>query len=207
MVGLMETTLANTNAPNGFQYFGRLDGGSPTMGNTVRKIISSYGTAIGYGDPVVSVAGGFIEAAAPGTTQIAGIFYGCKYLNLSVGRVVWAPNWPGTSQGSDATAYLTTDPQAMFVVQSNLTAIGFADIDANINFASGTPSSVTGMGTTTVNQSTINTTDTLPFRIVGLLSQYEGTSGSVNGTDDSSSYNRVIVTGNFWDRSSRTGIV
>lgn len=196
--------MANTNAPNGFQVFGRLDGGSPTMGNTVRKVISTYATAIGFGDPVVSVAGGYIEAAAPGTTQLAGNFYGCKYLNLSVGRVVWAPNWPGTTQGSDATAYLATDPQLMFVAQSFNTAIVFADIGANVNFKSGTPSTVTGMSTASLDQSTIATTDTLPFRIVGLLSAYQP---GANGTDDASAYNRVIVTANFWDRTSRTGIV
>lgn len=199
--------MANTSAPNGFQYFGRQDGGSPTVGNTARQINSSYGTAIGFGDPVVSVASGYIEAAAPGTTQIAGIFYGCEYLNLAVGRKVWSPNWPGTVQGGDATAYLNTDPQSLFIVQSNNSAITFADIDANINFASGTPNSITGFGTTTVNQTTLQTTDTLPFRIVGLLSQYEGTSGATNGTDDTSPFNRIIVTANFWDRTSRTGIV
>jgi hypothetical protein len=196
--------MPNVNAPNGFQYFGRLDGGAPTMGNTARKILLSYGTAIGFGDPVVSVASGYIERAAAGTTQIAGIFYGCKYLNLAVGRVVWSFSWPGTTQGSDATAYLTTDPQAMFVAQSNNTAIGFADIDANINFVSGTPNSVTGQSIASLDQSTIATTDTLPFRIVGLLSQYQP---GANGTDDASAHNRAIVTANFWDRTSRTGIV
>lgn len=199
--------MSNDTAPNGFQRFGRMEGGSPTDGTTTRSIISTYGTAIGFGDPVVSVAAGYIEAAAPGTTQLAGIFYGCEYLNLSVGRKVWSPNWPGTTQGGDAIAYLCTDPQALFVVQSSNTAIVFADIDANINFVSGTPNSVTGFGTTTVGQSTINTTSTLPFRIVGLLSQYEGTSGAINGTDDASAFNRIIVRANFWDRTSQTGIV
>lgn len=121
--------------------------------------------------------------------------------------MVWSNSWPGTTQGSDATAYLVTDPQALFIVQSDNTAIVFADIDANINFVAGTPSSVTGISTASVGQSTIATTDTLPFRIVGLYSQYETTSGAINGTDDASAYNRIIVTGNFWDRSSRTGIV
>lgn len=199
--------MSNVNAPNGFQYRGRLDGGSPTMGNTVRKILLSYGTAIGFGDPVVSVSGGYIQQAVAGTTQIAGIFYGCEYLNLSVGRKVWSYSWPGTTQGSDAVAYLNTDPQSVFVVQSDLLPITFADIDANINFVAGVPNSVTGQSTASVGQTTINTTDTLPFRIVGLLSDQEGTSGAVNGTDDASNYNRVLVTGNFWDRSSRTGIV
>lgn len=199
--------MSNVNAPNGFAYFGRQDGGSPTVGNTTRKIVSTYGTAIGYGDPVVSVSSGYIEQAAAGTTQIAGIFYGCKYLNLSVGRMVWSMSWPGTTQGSDALAYLNTDPQSLFIVQSNNTAITFADIDGNINFTAGTPNSVTGISTASADQSSINTTNTLPFRIVGLLSQFETTSGAINGTDDASAYNRIVVTGNFWDRRSTTGIV
>lgn len=199
--------MSNVNAPNGFQYFGRQDGGSPTVGNTTRKILSTYNVAIGFGDPVISVSGGYIQQATASTVQLAGIFYGCEYLNSAVGRKVWAMSWPGTTQGSDATAYLNTDPQSLFVAQSNNTAIVFADIDANIQFVIGTPNSVTGISTTALDQSTIATTDTLPFRIVGLLSDYEGTSGAVNGTDDASAYNRVIVIANFWDRTSRTGIV
>lgn len=199
--------MANTNAPNGFQYFGRMDGGSPTVGNTTRKIVSTYGTAIGYGDPVISVASGYIQRATASTVQIAGIFYGCSYLNSAVGRVVWSPNWPGTTQGSDAVAYLNTDPQSLFIAQSNDTAIAFADIDANIQFVIGTPATTAagGFSTTALDQSTIATTDTLPFRIVGLYSDYVP-SGGANGTE-ASAYNRVIVAPNYWDRRSLVGIV
>lgn len=197
--------MANTNAPNGFQYFGRMDGGSPTMGNTTRKILSTYNVAIGFGDPVISVASGYIQRATASTVQIAGIFFGCSYLDTGVGRVIWTKSWPGTAQGSDAIAYLNTDPQSLFVGQSNGSPITFSDIDANINFAIGTPDSVTGMSTSSLNQSTIATTDTLPFRIVGLYSDYE--TASVDGADNASSYNRVVVRPNFWDRSSLVGIV
>lgn len=199
--------MANVNSPNGFQYFGRMDGGAPTMGNTVRKILSTYNVAIGFGDAVISVASGYIQQATASTVQIAGIFYGCSYLNTSVGRRVWTLSWPGTTQGSDAVAYLNTDPQSLFIAQSDNTAIAFADIDANIQLVAGVPNSVTGISIMSVAQSTIATTNTLPFRIVGLLSDYEGTSGAVNGTDDASAYNRIIVRGNFWDRTSATGIV
>lgn len=196
--------MANTNAPNGFQQFGKMEGASPTMGTTTRSVTSS--SAIGYGDPVVSLATGYIDIVTPGTTQIAGIFYGCEYFNPAVGRKVWSNYWPGSASATGAgTAYLDTDPNSMFVVQSNNTAIGFADIDANIQCAIGTVNTVTGYSTSSVNQSTIDTTNTLPFRIVGLLSQYDP-SGSVNGTDDTSSYNRVIVRPNYSDRTSLVGI-
>lgn len=199
--------MANVNAPNGFTYFGRMDGGSPTMGNTTRKILSTYSVAIGFGDPVISVASGYIQRATASTVQIAGMFYGCSYLNTAVGRVVWSPFWPGTAQGSDATAYINSDPQSLFLVQTLSTAVVFADIDANINFAIGEPSTVTGISTTSIDQSTIATTDTLPFRVVGLYSDYETASGAVNGTDNASAYNRIIVAPNFWDRRSLVGIV
>lgn len=198
--------MANTNAPNGFQIWRRMDGGSPTMGLETRTILSTYNVAIGYGDPVIPVSTGYIQRATASTVQFAGIFFGCKYLNTAVGRVVWSPFWPGTAQGSDAEAYVVTDPQVLFVAQTLNTAITFANIGENVNVAIGTPSSVTGMSTSTVDQSTLNTTNTLPFRVYGLLSDYETTSGAVNGTDNSSAYNRVILQPNNWSRRQLEGI-
>lgn len=200
--------MANSNSPNGFQRFGLLDGASPTMGCQQRLVAQADTNAIGYGDPVVSLGTGYVTLATAGTTQISGFFNGCYYLNTAVGRVVWSKSWPGSSAGSDGKANIDTDPNGLYVAQSNNTAIVFADIDANINFVIGTPQteSAGGYSTSSLGQSTINTTDTLPFRIVGLLSQYVP-AGSQNGTDDASAYNRVIVAPNYTDRKSRVGIV
>lgn len=195
----------NINAANGFQEFGRNDGSSPTYGRDVRKVSSGDSGAIGFGDPVTSSTNGFITLATAGTTQINGIFYGCEYLATAVGRVVWSPSWPGSGAGNDPICYIGSDPNTLYQVQSLSTAIVFADIDANVQFTIGTPNAITGMSTSTVTQSSLNTTDTLPFRVVGLLSQYLP-ANSAPGTDDASSYNRVIVRQNFNDRTSRTGI-
>ena len=197
--------MPNVNAPNGFQDFGRQDGGSPTAGLTTRLISSADTNAVGYGDPVTSLNTGYVTLSTAGTTQIDGVFYGCTYLSTAVGRTVWSPNWPGSGAGSDVTAYIKNDPEATFVVQSNNTAITFANIGNNVNFVIGTPNAVTGMSTTALDAITIATTNTLPFRIVGLLSDYS-TPANSNGTDNTSAYNRVIVTANNWDRSSLTGI-
>lgn len=201
--------MANTNAPNGFQYFGRLEGGSPTVGyaNPTRKIAAANATAVGFGDPVSQLNTGYLTLSTAGTLSIFGIFAGCSYLNSSYGSTRWSPNWPGGTQGSDATCNIINDPQALFVVQATLTAITFGDIGLNINFTIGTPATTAagGNSTSTVSQSTLATTNTLPFRVVGLLSQYMP-SNSVNGTDDSSNYNRVIVAPNLWDRKSLEGL-
>ena len=73
----------------------------------------------------------------------------------------------------------------VFEAQSNGTAIGLADVQANINFVIGAPNSA-GISTTALAQSTINpATATLPFRIVGLSPRI--------GVDPTSSYNWVEV--------------
>lgn len=197
--------MANVSAANGFQYFGRLEGGSPTEGLTTRLITSSDTAAVGSGDPVTSLGTGYVTLSTAGTTQIDGIFYGCTYYSTAIARQVWSPFYPGSGAGGDVTAFLCTDPQATFVVQSDNTAIGFADIGANINFVAGTVNTATGFSAATVGQSTIAVTATLPFRIVGLLS--DSAPPGTNGADNTTAFNRVIVSANNWDRKSLTGIV
>lgn len=197
--------MSNVNAPNGFQYFGRLEGGAPTSGLTQRLISSGDTSAIGYGDCVTSGSNGYVSLSAAGTTQIDGVFYGCEYLSTALGRTVWSNFYPGSGAGGDVKAYLCTDPEATFIVQSDNTAIAFADINANINIVAGTVNTVTGAAASAVGQSTISTTSTLPFRIVGLLSQ--SAPPGTNGTDNTSANNRIIVTANNWDRKSLLGIV
>lgn len=194
----------NTNAPFGFRYAGRLEGGSPTEGLTTRTVSSAYGTALFQGDPVISMSTGYIQVATSNSVTVAGIFNGTEYLNTNVGRKVWFNSLPASGVGADAKAYLSNDPQALWVAQSNGTAIAFADIGANIGFATGGGTAATGISTYALDQTTIATTNTLPFRIVGLWSQY-APSGSP-GTDDTSAYNWAVVALNNTDRSSTTGV-
>lgn len=196
--------MANTNSPNGFQYFGRLEGGSPTAGLSTRLISSADTAALGQGDPVTSLGTGYVTRSSAGTTQIDGIANGFEYLSTALGRVVFTNYWGGSGAAGDVTAHVYTDPQAIFVAQSNNTAIVFSDVGNNINFTIGTPNSTTGFSTSSLDQSTIDTTSTLPFRIVGLLS--EAAPPGASGTDNASAYNRVLVTANNWDRKSLSGI-
>lgn len=196
--------MSNTNAANGFQYFGRLEGGAVTAGLTTRLVSSSDTAALGQGDPVTSLTTGYVTASTAGTTQIDGIVNGFEYLSTALGRVVETNYYAGSGAAGDVKAYLYTDPQGLFVAQSNNTAILFSDIGANINFTAGTPNATTGFSTASLDQSSINTTNTLPFRIVGLLS--DSAPPGASGTDNASAFNRVIVSANNWDRKSLTGI-
>jgi hypothetical protein len=196
--------MANTNAPFGFQLAGFLDGRSGSLGQQTRLIANADTNAVYSGDPVTSLSTGYVTRSTAGTTQIAGIFIGCTYLNTALGRTVWSPSWPGSGATGDVTAYVVTDPQAVFKVQAggSSTAIGLADINTNVNFALGTPNTTSGQSGAYADQTTLSaSTTTLPFRVVGLVQAPPG----ANGTDITSGYNQILVAFNFQDFRVTTG--
>jgi hypothetical protein len=193
--------MPNTNAPFGFrQYSGT--GSAPTYEQvTVR--IAFNASAIFYGDPVMPDANGFVVVGAPGTTQIAGIFQGCKYLSVSQKRTVWSNYWPGTDVASGQTVegYIINDPNAKFLAQTGSTGATNADINANVNFAIGTGNTATGVSGAFVDMATVNTTNTLPFRIVSLDVDPPGAPGT-----DTGAFNYVVVAFNNVSGKQLTGI-
>jgi hypothetical protein len=201
--------MANTSAPFGFQLAGTLDGTVGSLGQQTRLIANGYTTPIYSGDPVVSKDTGYIQVLVAGSaTPAAGIFAGCTYLNTSLGRTVWSPSWPGSGATGDVTAYVITNTNATFLVQATTTAgqtavpITIADIGNNIDIAIGTGNTTTGQSGASVNTYTIGTTNTLPFRIVSLVTSPPG----APGTDATSAYNRVIVAFNNQDFKQLTGV-
>lgn len=194
--------MANTNAPFGFALSGYLPGKTPNFAPSVRRIASANGTAIYNGDPVTGLNTGYITRSTAGTTSIAGIFIGCKFFSTSAQRTVWRSYWPGSDATGDVEAYIIDSPDAMFRAQAggSTTAIGFADIGAGINFALGTGNTATGVSGAYADQTTINTTSTLPFRIVDLVRDPPG----ANGTDTASAYNHVLLAFNFQDYRGTT---
>lgn len=193
--------MANTNAPFGFrQYSGT--GSVPTY-EQVAVRIAYNASAIFYGDPVQPDANGFVVVGSPGTTQLAGIFQGCKYLSVSQKRVVWSNYWPGSDVASTQTVegYIVNDPNAKFVVQTDATGVDATAINANVNFAIGTGNTATGISGAYLNTSTLGTTNTLPFRVVSLVQDPPGSPGTEAGA-----YNRVVVAFNNVSTKQLTGI-
>jgi hypothetical protein len=191
--------MSNPNTPFGFVELGWNRGGPAVTGATVeRKIAAGYGTAIGKNDVVQSLSTGYISRGAAGVagSNTAGIFVGCKYLSASQKRMVFAQSWPTGDHAYDGTAFIIPIqgvPAKLFKVQSLLTAITFADIGMNIDIDAGTVNSQ-GFSTMSVSAATLATTATLPFRVVDLYSSIAPY--GVAGTDDTASYNIVIVSSN-----------
>jgi len=178
--------MANTNAPFGFrQYSG--NGSAPTFEQVRMRIKSDYTTAIFFGDAIIPVSTGYIQQATASTVQVGGVFTGCKYLSVSQKRTVWSNYWPGADNSGDVEAYVCNDPNAKFIVQAGGSVVGIAAINANIQLNVGTGNTATGISGMYVE--TPNTTDTLPFRVVDIVTDPPG----ANGTDYASAYNQIIV--------------
>jgi len=179
--------MANTNAPYGFrQYQGT--GSAPTYEQVSVLIAAADTTDIFFGDPVVPLNTGYVTQATSNSVQIAGIFVGCKYLSVSQKRTVWSNYWPGSDNSGDVTAYIVNDPNAKFVAQTDATGATQADVNANVGFAIGSGNTANGISGAYVDMSTVNTTATLPFRIVSLVTQPPGAPGTEAGA-----YNTVVV--------------
>lgn len=211
--------MANTNAPFGFrQYSGT--GATPTYEQVPMAISPSYSTAIFFGDPVVQINTGFIQqatsSAATGNVAIAGIFVGCRYLSISQKRVVWSDYWPGSdaNNSQNVEAYVCNDPNAQFIVQTansntTATAVGVSAIGQNIGFYIGTGNTANGISGAYADQYRLGTDTSLPFRVVNLANSAAGNQSplsSINGNDNTTAYNYLVVAFNNAGLKSLTGI-
>lgn len=195
--------MANTNAPFGLrQYTG--GGSAPTYEQVVGTIKSDNAHAIYFGDPLQQLSTGYLDYYNSNSiaSGCAGIFMGCKYTSIAMKRRVWMPYWPASGDASgDIEAYVCNDPNARFLVQSDSTGIGFLDIGANVGIALGTGNTSTGVSGAYLDVSTLNTTNTLPFRVVQLMQEPPGANGTATGA-----YNLVIVAFNSVVTKQLTGV-
>jgi len=192
--------MANTQAYNGFsQYSGT--GSAPTYEQVVATIQSTYTTALFSGDPVEPNAAGYIIQGT-GSATIAGIFVGCKYLSTSQKRTVWSNYWPGSDNTGNVEAYIINDPNAQWVASGDSSTSLWvqAAINANVGYAIGTGNTSTGISGAYLDSTTINTTSTLPFRILGYVIDPPG----ANGTD-TGAYRKCIVAFNSVATKQLTG--
>ncbi len=197
--------MANTFAPFGFQQWSGT-GSAPTYEQVTG--FCAYNTAAMYfGDPIYQNSDGSWYPTTPGTGMLAGVFTGCKYLSVALGRTVWRNSWGAADVASTNTVevYAINDPNAKFKVQvGGSTSVGVAttDIGANVQFAYGTPNTLSGISGAYLDISvTPTTTSTLPFKVVGLITDPPGAPGTAAGV-----YNLAIVSINFVTTKTTTGV-
>jgi hypothetical protein len=195
--------MANTNAPFGFRQFSGT-GSAPTYEQIAVRIVYNA-TNIFFGDPVAPDANGYVVQASSNSVQVAGIFVGCQYLSVSQKRTVWSNYWPGSdvASGNTVIGYIVNDPNAKWVAQSDATGVATTDINANIGFAIGTGNTASGISGAYLDTSTINTTNTLPFRVISLIDFPPGSQGT---NSNGQAYDWVVVAFNNVSTKQLTGI-
>jgi hypothetical protein len=209
----------------GFQEYGRTEGGSPTAGMTPAWIASTDANIISRGDVVqtstsggTNLSGNYITAistVASAGFLARGIFMGMEQFNPTVGRTVWFNQYNGSVTGStgDVRCWVIEDPSRLFTAFASSGPITSSFIGLNIAVSSNssTANTTTGLSNLTVTSSNVGSLSSYPFRIVDFYSAYAppgipavGSAAFVNGTDNTTAFNIVIVRLNNCDRLSLT---
>lgn len=164
--------MASTAAPYGLRPV-NLIGGQPYAGSTRSiKIANAYAANIFYGQPVSVNASGVVIAET-GTSNVAatgvvGVFVGCTYTDPNLKYKVFKQYWPTGTVATDAFAYVVDDPDVVMQVQAD-EAVAQTALGANIALVTSAGDTATGNSTTAADGSSVNTTATLPLRIVGFV--------------------------------------
>jgi hypothetical protein len=194
--------MANTAAYNGFQQYSGT-GSAPTYEQVAVLISSSSTAAIYNGDPVNPDANGFIvrgvTSSSSGNTQIAGVFIGCKYLSVSQKRTVWSNYWPGSDNSGNVEAYIINDPNAKFVAQFGNVSVAQTYVNSGVGFNIGTGNANNGISGAFLE--TLATDNTMPFKVVSLVTDPPGANGTEAGA-----YQKAIVAFNNVSTKQLTGV-
>jgi hypothetical protein len=191
------------SAPYGLKPINRLDG-MPYAGATRQiKIASGYAANVFNGDLVAVVTGGVVEKFA-GTTSGSpvGVFVGCSYTNPTTKQKQFAQYWPTGTVAADAVAYVVDDPNAVFKVtvtdvSSDMSTAALAAVGSNVALVQGTGDTNTGNSAVSVLAGSEATTNTLPIRVVAVVSE------TATGAD---AFVELIVKINIHQYNNTTGV-
>lgn len=205
---------ANTLAASGFQDSFQMGGQAPTYAQRVYQISTTLSSQIAFGDPVRLLATGLIDKYASGGTTVAGIFKGVSYYDPNAARTVFTKAWlaPTLPANTVVRAFVVNDPFAVFQVQANgAVAVAQSNVGNNIDItigSSGAPNAQSGISTCSVLTSSIATTSTLPFKLLGIVGFQQAVvqPALYPGYDGSQANNWVEVTFNTNALLQTTGI-
>jgi hypothetical protein len=172
---------SNLYAPSGLIFTRNFISGANTYQANQFKIKQGYASAIGMGDLVKTGTGanlGYIVPALLNDTGVLGVFAGVvSYYDSTAQQTMHGLNgaWPGSSANAsaDVACLVISDPFATFSAQVNAPSNAYVESwrGQNINFLTGTNGvpNTAGISTLALDYTTMNTTNTLPFRIIGPL--------------------------------------
>lgn len=178
--------MSNTNAPFGFRPV-RHTGGVPNYQLETAEIAYNNNTKIHKGAPLKQLASGYIDLAGINDYPLIGVFESVEYFDTAQNRKYASNAWLGvsTAVAGSVKAKYNRDPKTVYEVRSSGAAITIADVGANAKHVAGTANDTTGISGASLDQASLNSTNTLQWRVVGLSNRGEN--------DNASSYNIVEV--------------
>jgi len=191
--------MANKNAAFGIRPIGKVGQNADNQGLGEYVIASGTTAAIYFQDVVKVVAAGGIEAAAAADANTAGSLNGVFYTDPSTQKPTFANHYPGAIAASDIVAFVADDPYERFEIQCNSTA-NQADVFANANITYLAGNSANYVSKTMLNKATLDTTNTLQLKIVGISKDPEN-------SDTASANVNLVVQLNTHYAKSTTGVL
>lgn len=199
----------NTLAPSGLSFSRNFISGANTYQANLFTIKKAYASTIGMGDVVATgtVANqGYVTLANDAATRVLGVFAGVlAYYDSTLQGISHGLNgsYQSTSNpAADIQCLVISDPFATFIAQVNGGTFAQSWVGQNIGWTAatnGTPNS-SGRSILSLSFASLNTTNTLPFRIVG-------SAGVTGGPQDPANTNPwVEVRLNTSEVLSATGI-
>ena len=167
--------MANKDAAFGFRPIGKVGQNRASQGLSEYNIAASTTSAIYQNDLVAFADTGYIEVSQ-GTTSaphLLGSLNGVFYTDASTSKPTWANHLAASNSASDIVGFVSDDPYERFEVQSS-TTLAIEDIGLNAPMATyAAGSSANYVSKQEVNTGSMDTTNTLPIRVIGVAKDIE----------------------------------
>jgi hypothetical protein len=198
--------MANKDAAFGFRPIGKVGQNRDSQGLSEYNIAASTTNAIYQNDLVSFAASGYIENAQPTTSapHLLGSLNGVFYTDASTSKPTWANHLAAANTATDIVGFVSDDPYERFEAQSSAT-LAIADIGLNAPLATyAAGSSANFVSKQEVNTGSMDTTNTLPIRVIGVAKDLEN-SELANATTYAANVN-VVCKINTHFMTNTTGI-
>jgi hypothetical protein len=158
--------MANQTRGFGLRPIGKVGQNRDAQGQSEYRIAASA-TAIYFQDPVKALNTGTIGVAAAGD-QLLGSLNGVFFTNTTTRKPTWTNNLQASNTATDILGYVADDPYERFEIKSNdSNASAQTDVFLNANIVYAAGDSANYVSAVRLDNSTINTTNTLQLRIIG----------------------------------------
>lgn len=156
-------------------YTGVIPYGAPVMMSQTNVPSSSFGA--GY---IVNVTGGDLITTGSTKDYYVGVFVGCTYINPTLSIPQWDQWYPGSITDTNMTAYVVTDPEAVFQIQADVASFdALAAIGTSFKLTiPGTPYNTGSKDSTISLDTTDGTNAAYPFKVVGMALEPNNTNAS-----------------------------